>query len=206
MQSSKIELPAPFENSPCSVERALGDRRTRREFSADALSLAEVSQLLWAGQGCTASGEPRNAPSAGAQYPASLFVIAGNVSGIDCGNYRYHTEGNVLEPVSAGDLRGPLAQAAIDPQPWLDSAAAIIVISMDIAAMNHHFRDQLPQGLRGERYAYAETGCISQNIHLQATAMNLGMVHVGGFIDEEVAAVVGLPEHLIPTAMLCLGR
>jgi len=48
-----------------SLEEALAKRRSVRSFQKVSLTLAEISQLLWAAQGTTASGGYRSAPSAG---------------------------------------------------------------------------------------------------------------------------------------------
>jgi len=39
-----------------------------------------------------------------------------------------------------------------------------------------------------------EAGHIGQNIYLQATALGLGTVSVGAFIDDEVKRVLGIKE------------
>ena len=72
-----IHLPDPALASNISVEEALQNRRSVREFKTDALSLNEVSQILWAAYGINEPrsnpaflrGGLRTAPSAGALYP-----------------------------------------------------------------------------------------------------------------------------------------
>lgn len=53
--SHNLSLPAPARDGTVSLERALQDRRTQRVFGTQPLTLADVSQLLWAMQGRTAS-------------------------------------------------------------------------------------------------------------------------------------------------------
>lgn len=48
-----VELPKPGYNSGTSVEQALRKRRSVREYKDEPLTLAEVSQLMWAAQGIT---------------------------------------------------------------------------------------------------------------------------------------------------------
>ena len=43
-----VKLPEPKYDGPFSVEKALTERRSVRTYQDEALTLAEVSQLLWA--------------------------------------------------------------------------------------------------------------------------------------------------------------
>ena len=70
-----IELPAPDLNGTLSLEQALDERRSVREYAATPLTLDEVGQLLWAGQGITDDDGYRTAPSAGARYPLELYTV-----------------------------------------------------------------------------------------------------------------------------------
>jgi len=50
-----VKLPAPRFDGNIPVETALLKRRSVRSYAAEALTLAEVSQLLWSAQGITDS-------------------------------------------------------------------------------------------------------------------------------------------------------
>ena len=67
--NNSIALPAPKLDGTMSVERALHDRRSLREPSADALTLEQVGQLCWAAQGVTGCKGHRTASSARAICP-----------------------------------------------------------------------------------------------------------------------------------------
>ena len=62
----EISLPAPRLEGEMSLEEAIANRRSVREFTEEPLSLEEISQLLWAAQGITDPRGLRAAPSAGA--------------------------------------------------------------------------------------------------------------------------------------------
>ena len=72
--NAEIKLPEPVKNSDTSIEEALLERRSIRQYKDDPLTLAEVSQLLWAAQGITGLWGWRTAPSAGATYPLEVYV------------------------------------------------------------------------------------------------------------------------------------
>jgi nitroreductase len=105
-----------------------------------------------------------------------------------------------------GHFSGLLENAAIGEQPWIGSAAAIVILAGNIQSMNQHFSEQPPVNMRGERYNYIEVGAVAQNMHLQGTALNLGMVLVGGFSDEAVKAILNQNSKLEPCALLCIGN
>ena len=120
--------------------------------------------------------------------------------------YTYEFTDHSLEQVISGELRQEFGESAIGDQPWIYRAAAIIIITANIESMNCHFSEQSPVNKRGERYVYIETGAAAQNIQLQGTALNIGMVLVGGFDNSSVKSILKLPNELEPTALLCIGN
>lgn len=198
-ESDVLDLPAPLTAGTLPLEGALHQRRSVRRFAPRPLSLAEASQLLWAGQGITRADGGRTAPSAGALYPLELYLICGEVQGLAAGVYRYRPQGPGLQPIAQGDRRAALATAALH-QPWLREAAALILV----AAVPE--RAVSKYGQRGIRYAYLEAGHAAQNILLQVTALGLGAVAVGAFDDDAVQRIVGLPPAEQPLYLLPLGK
>ncbi len=200
-----IALPHPDRSSALDVTTALAQRRSCRRFADAPIPLAQLSQLLWAAQGITGPDAERTAPSAGGQYPLDILVVAGAVSGLDVGLYRYLPGEHRIIPIDDADHRPALHVAAIDDQPWVREAAVILVVAADMARINAHFADQAPAGRRGSRYAHIETGAVSQNVHLQAEALGLGMVLVAGFDDATVSSDLDLPSGVEPTGLLAVG-
>jgi SagB-type dehydrogenase family enzyme len=183
-----MRLPAVPPAGPGSLESTLTNRRSIRDFGDRPVHLASAAQLLWATQGAVDGGR-RTVPSAGGVFPLTLTLVAGAVEGLDPGAYRYEPDTHRLSGKVAGDFRPPIEAAAIGAQPWLATAALIIVIGADVDAVVAHFADQPPRGERGRRYAYMEVGHAAQNAYLQATALGLGAVFVGGFDDDQLRAV-----------------
>ena len=83
-------LPQARLQSDISLEETLVRRRSVREYTGEALTLEDVSQLLWAAQGITSERGGRTAPSAGALYPLEVYVVTGNVQNLAPGIYRYN--------------------------------------------------------------------------------------------------------------------
>ena len=52
-ESEEIALPPPRLTGEKALEQAIASRRSVREFTGEALSQSEISQLFWAAQGIT---------------------------------------------------------------------------------------------------------------------------------------------------------
>jgi len=188
-----------------SLSQAIAARRSVRSYDGRAIDRDRLLQLLQAGQGITAGDGKRAVPSAYALYPLRLFVAAGLVDDLAVGLHRYEPGTNAVVQVSAGDLRAGLSAAALEEQPWLEEAPAVIVVAADMTRAVAAFADQPADGRRGIRYIYLEAGALTQNVCLQATALGLVTVFVGGFDDEATAAILNLPEPFVPVGMICVG-
>jgi SagB-type dehydrogenase family enzyme len=194
-----IKLPEPRQDSRTSVESALRRRRSVREFGKAGLTLAEVSQLLWAAQGITDPEGKRTAPSAGALYPLEIFLVAGDQDELPAGVYRYRPKGHDLLPVVQGDQRAKLAAAALE-QDWLDDAPVTLVIAAVYERTVRKYKQ------RTDRYVHMEVGHAAQNVHLQAVALDLGTVVVGAFDDAEVKRVLTLALIEEPLCLMPVGK
>lgn len=179
-----ITLPVPSYDGKISVEQAIKERRSIRNFKDKPLTLEIVSQLLWAGQGVTNEEGLRAAPSAGATYPIELYVVVGKVIGLDAGVYKYDCGTHALLQVSDGDKRAELSDATLG-QP------SVRIGQIDIVICGVYERTGTKYGARAERYVCMEAGHVAQNIYLQGVALGLGTVTVGAINDEEIRRVIG---------------
>ena len=194
-----INLPAPSFDSDTSIEQALRQRRSIRDFKDEALTLEELSQLLWAAQGITAQPKYRTAPSAGALYPLEVYVVAGEVEDLRAGIFRYLPHEHVLEMITTGDRRTELSRAALD-QDSVRSAPVVLAITGIFE------RTTIKYGNRGIQYVHMEVGSAAQNVYLQVESLNLGTVFIGAFHDDEVMEVLELEEAEEPLCLLPVGR
>lgn len=185
-----IALAEPVTDGSVSLEASLAARRSERTFTTAEVAPEDLGQLLWAGQGITDGEGHRTAPSAGARYPIELYVITDDEVG------RYQPEHHQLE--SRGDDRvlpalGDLAFG----QAFVSEAPLVIAIVADPA------RTEVEYGAAAEALVDREAGHVAQNILLQATALGLASVPVGGFDPAGVAELLALPpgrdvRYLIP--------
>ena len=194
-----LRLPEPKLDGSMAVEEALASRRSVRDYQAGGLTLAEISQLMWAAQGVTDLRGLRTSPSAGALYPLEISLIAGDISGLAKGFYRYQPKENALRSISDSDKRTSLARAAWQ-QDYIKDAAALLVIS------GVYQRTTKKYGQRGIRYVHMEAGHAAQNVFLQATSLGLATVVIGAFDDESVKKILHFSDQEQPLYLMPVGK
>jgi len=172
--------------------------------------LQQISQVLWAGYGCsahTASGKAGlTVPSAWANYYLTRSIYLANENGV----FRYHnrnpdtslaTKDHRIEQIdssSAGrggtrpaDSRGRL-QSAVSGLP---EAPCYVIICLDSSYV-------------GQEYAHLEVGFVAGSMLIQATAINLGCYFKSELTSGErtgIQAATNIPASHIPQAIVSIG-
>jgi len=185
-----IKLPEPDTHGSVSLEEAIENRASTRNFNKASVPLNALAQLCWAGQGIVRNADTRSAPSAGATYPVELYVVAARVDDLKPGVYHYDQREHSLNIVKKGKFSKPLKQAALG-QDSIDFAPLCIVVTAQFSRTEQRY------GSRARRYVFMETGHVGQNIQLQACTLGLGSVVIGAFRDEEVQEVLGIAEEAV---------
>ncbi len=189
-----IKLSEPDLNGRISLEQAIKNRRSIRQFTPEPLKIDQIAQLCWSAQGITDEEKGlRAAPSAGAIYPIQLYVVLSD------GLYLYHPTDHTLEKKINSNIKPMLYTASFKQQAVQDSPC-IFIISAYERKIEAKYRG------RGEKFSRLEAGHIAQNIHLQAVTLGLGSVPVGAFAPKSVAGICNLPEGLEPLYMICTGN
>ena len=184
----RISLPPAATMGGKPVWEAIGGRRSVRDFRRTPMSLAELSQLLWASQGITkVVGDfgLRSAPSAGALYPVETYLSVQMVEGTDPGIYHYDVRVHALERLKAGDFSAAAAEAALD-QGFLAEAAAVFAWTAVFERSKWKYKQ------RAYRYVYLDAGHIAQNVTIAAVALGLGSCQIAALYDDEVNAILGV--------------
>lgn len=183
----EIKLPIPVFSSKTSIEEALNKRRSIRSYKNLPLTLPEIAQLLWAAQGITADNKFRTAPSARANYPLELYLVAGNIEKLTPGIYHYIPENHTLQKIKEGDARIQLGKAALEQESVRIGAADIIIT----AALSETTKKS---GNKATRFILMEVGRAAQNIYLESVSLNLGTVSIGAFDDTQIKNILNLKE------------
>jgi SagB-type dehydrogenase family enzyme len=195
-----LKLPAPATKGSVSVEEALQNRRSVRRFAKRDLSLAQISQLLWAADGVNNPEGKRTAPSARATYPMDLYLVAGEggVNGLAPGIYHYNVKDQALELVAKGEFR-PAVVKACNSQAWMGKAPVILVITGD------YKRAEVKNGEKAPLFTHIEAGLIAQNLFLQAGALGLGAGIAGGIDEKALGQALKLPPANLPFLAMPVG-
>ncbi|HWQ16440.1 MAG TPA: nitroreductase family protein [Sulfolobales archaeon] len=127
-----IDLPVPILDGEVSVESALANRRSVREYLDEPLTLDEISQILWASYGVSETTYGfKTTPSAGATYPLNIYaviypkgVITPEGTALAEGSYIYEPHSHRLRLVRAGDLSSELYRVCVS-QEWVLKAKAV---------------------------------------------------------------------------------
>ena len=186
--AKKFELPSFELNQPLSLNMAIKQRKSVRNFQAKPISQGRLSYLLWASTGIqrTEDGyEFRTAPSAGALYPIETYVVVNNVKNFETGVYHYSIKSHELALIKQGDFKRAITMAALG-QGMCAEAAAIFVWTAIFE------RCKWKYGQRAYRYIYLDAGHIAENLTLAAVSLNLGSCEIGALYDDHVNAILGI--------------
>ncbi len=198
-EAQKIEL-ASFELSqPMSLDQALRQRKSIRDFQAKPISKEQFSYLLWASTGIQRIEDGyafRTAPSAGALYPIETYLIANDVRKLEAGVYHYSIKAHQLEQLKQGDFRQEIAMAALG-QGMCARAAAVFIWSAVFE------RCKWKYGQRAYRYIYLDAGHIAENLALASVSINLGSCEVGALYDDLVNSILDIDG--IEESVLCMA-
>ena len=182
----RVHLNPELTHKGLTVEKAIANRRSQRDFTGEKMSLAELSHLLYYSSGVTDKRDGlRAAPSAGATYPIEVYAIVNNVEGLAKGIYHYLISSHELELLREGDFRNEMSQAALQER-MFKQANVIVALSAVFQRTQQRYRE------RAQRYICFEAGHIAQNTYLVATSLGLGACAIGAFYDDEFNRLLGL--------------
>lgn len=155
-----IKLIKPNMNRPVTVMKALSERKSTREYSTKELSMADLSDLLWAANGVNRPDGKRTAPSAMNRQDVDIYVV------FPQGTYLYNAKEHQLELITEGDYRNAVAGG----QDSIKNAPLLLVLVTDLARLGD------PKNERTQTMGAVDVGIVSQNIAIFCSAANLATV------------------------------
>jgi len=144
--------------------------------------------------------ETRSVPSGGALYPLTLYVfLLRQVGDHMPGIYRYDSTNLECIYVRELPVREEISRV-FDTREIIQNATALIAITGSLD------RSPTKYANRGYRYTLLEAGHVAQNAYLYSTTHpEVGVVEYGGFLDEDLADLIGLsyPAHAPLITLIC---
>lgn len=192
-----VQLPhfdPPQESFASVVARRRSVSSNRRNFLPGPVSLEAISGMLAMAYGPTGRIQSKNGEdiqflrataSAGGLYPCEMYLLAFNVEGLEPGKYHYRPTENSLEVLHLGDFLEDFVGTASYPGLAKSAAAAIVITTMTRRTVFKYRH-------RGYRFAIIDVGGLCQQLYLTGTAMGMETCALGGFFDDEAAALLDL--------------
>ena len=187
-----MELPEPKAISlgGLPLRQVLDRRRSLRTYAGRALTLEELSYLLWCTQGVKeVASRPatlRTVPSAGARHPLETVLLINRVEELTPGLYWFTaSEHRLARLESDPSIAERLAEACLGQEMVQRSAVTF-------AWLADAYRCTWRYGERGYRYLLLDAGHVCQNLYLAAEAIDCGACAIGAFSDEAINELLNL--------------
>ncbi len=199
--SVAMSQPIDWGNDLDGLEQTILRRRSTRAYTGEMLTLSEVKALLdftyqsqnYREQGLDSSPD---------YFDLSLietFVAVAGVAGLEEGCYYYAPKAQELRQIRFKNFRRELHFLCLGQDLGRD-AAAVVFHTADL---------QRAVGIYGDRvyrYLHMDAGHLGQRLNLAAIHLNLGVSGIGGFFDDQVNEVLGIPEDEAVLYITTLGR
>ncbi len=179
--------PAPRKTPPAPLDQEIAThivrRRSARRYTAQDITLDQLHALLPFAFGGTSRTRD-------AGWLRS-FLVATRVETLEPGVYEIEGSDATLQPLSLGDPTQAVHRFCLGQDIARDAAATIVFAAHPAAALE-------ACGERAYRYLSLEAGEIGERIQVAAREHGLGACGIGGYFDDEAAALLGLaPEDWI---------
>ncbi len=187
-----IDLPDPSSLAVRGVDlaEAINTRRSVRAYTEQALTLEELSYLLWCTQGVKEftprPATARTVPSAGARHPLETYVLVNRVEGLEPGVYAFVAGQHKLLPYLEGaDLGEKFAAVALRQNMVARSAVTFIWSAVS-------YRSIWRYGQRAYRYMHLDAGHACGHLYLAVQAVDSGCCGIAAFDDDACNQLLGL--------------
>ncbi len=193
-ETGLIPLPDParIELGHADLRQIIEQRRSVRRYDENAaLSLEELSLLLWLTQGVKKLSEKtgmslRTVPSAGARHPFETFLAVRRVEGLENGVYQFIANKHALLPIISGEVILDQIGAATGNQAQVLTAAVTFIWTA------LPYRTSFRYGARAYRYLFLDAGHVCQTLYLAAESIGCGVCAIGAYDDEAVNTALHL--------------
>lgn len=178
-----------------AIFSAICERRSTRSFSGTMVAeqLARILAATYLPEEVRLQHQP-----ALVREVVMTFIAVSGVTGIDDGLYYLAPLGLELRLVRSGISRESLRFVCLGQDLGAD-AAVVVFHAADLAkAVQRH-------GDRAYRYLHLEAGILGQRLNLAALSEGLGASGIGGFFDDHITSLLGIPAQQAVIYVTTLG-
>lgn len=183
------------------LESTMYKRRSTRAYNGDDLSFDELKSLL------DFTYQPQNyidqsldiSPDYFDLNLIETFIAVCGVKGLEAGCYYYAPKAQELRQIRFKNFRRELHFLCLGQELGRD-AAAVLFHTADLKAAIAQYGDRV------YRYLHMDAGHLGQRLNLAAMYLNVGVSGIGGFFDDQVNEVLGIPADEAVLYITTLGR
>jgi len=183
------------------LETTILERRSTRAYTGAELTIDELRALL------DFTYQPQHYMSQGFDgnpdyFDLSLietFIAVSGVTGLEEGCYYYAPKAQELRQIRFKNFRRELHYLCLGQELGRD-AAAVLFHTADLKKAVAQYGDRV------YRYLHMDAGHLGQRLNLAAIRLNLGVSGIGGFFDNQVNEVLGIPTDEAVLYITTLGR
>ena len=129
----------------------------------------------------------RAAACTGALYHIDLYLVCGDLSGLEAGIYHFGPHDFGLVQLRKGDYRRALVEAS-------GEEASVAEAPVTVVLADTHWRNAWKYGARAYRHAFWDSGTLLANMLAVASGAGVPARVVTSFVDSDVHRLLGLEE------------
>ncbi|WP_238915228.1 SagB/ThcOx family dehydrogenase [Clostridium sp. YIM B02555] len=164
-----------------NIYKCIAERRSTRFYSDEAMSIEELSYLLWATQGITGTNKVglilRTVPCSGATHSFETYLFIMNVEGIKKGVYRYDPiEHRLLFIFESEGIDSKIDAITLD-QPFVPNFAkkAAVIFAWSTTP----YRSEWKFDITAHKKILIDIGHVCQNLYLASESVGAGTCAIG---------------------------
>lgn len=194
-----------LEAAPIAWNEALGDtivlRRSTRAYSGRAIERQQLAQILDFAYRPEGSQDPRidRAPRLLAPELLETYVAVNAVEGLDPGCYHYDPVRRELRQVRFTGLSMEIEYLCLG-QELGGKAAAVVIHTTNLPNAIARY------GERAYRYLHLDAGHLGERLNIAAMRLGLGASGIGGYFDDRVNDLIGIPAEEATLYLTTLGQ
>jgi SagB-type dehydrogenase family enzyme len=201
LKVSVTSRPVNWGEDLIDLESTMLKRRSTRAYSGASLSLDQLRALLhftYQPQDYASQNLDPN-PDYFALDLLETFIAVSAVTGLEEGCYYYAPKAQELRQIRFKNFRQELHYLCLGQDLGRD-AAAVVFHTADLSKAVAKYGDRV------YRYLHADAGHLGQRLNLAAIHLGLGVSGIGGFFDDQVNEVLGIPSDEAVIYITTLGR